>query len=125
MANRNIAILEMMAIIIACKLWGHQWRGLRLHLSCDNYACVQIINKGSARHSLLHKCLQELAWVMAKFEFQIKTVHLMGHLNKILDILSRWTVNPNLRRQFRQLNAQNKLRRVWPPLDYYLFSHSW
>ena len=46
MAQENIAILEMWAILIAIKIWKNQFRGLRFRIACDNMACVELIKKG-------------------------------------------------------------------------------
>ena len=43
---KNIAHLEMLAIIIAVKLWYKKLQGKVIHLFCDNIACVQVINAG-------------------------------------------------------------------------------
>ena len=42
----NIAHLELLAIILAIKTWASEIHGKVLHLSCDNQACVEIVNSG-------------------------------------------------------------------------------
>ena len=45
-AGRNIALLEMYAIIPALRVWSGQLKGIHFKISCDNMACVQLINCG-------------------------------------------------------------------------------
>ena len=43
----NIAHLELIAIMIAVKKWASLITGKVVHLSCDNQACITIVNTGS------------------------------------------------------------------------------
>ena len=47
----HIAAKELVPVVLAAATWGHTWRGLNLHCSCDNEVVVIVINKGSAKDS--------------------------------------------------------------------------
>ena len=42
----DINSLELLIIVVALKLWGHLWHGLRLTVRCDNKVAVIALNSG-------------------------------------------------------------------------------
>ena len=42
----DINCLELLTIIVALKLWGSRWSGLRLSVRCDNEVAVTVLNTG-------------------------------------------------------------------------------
>ena len=45
----NIVYLEMQNILIALKIWGHQWRSKIILIHCGNQAVVSILNTEELR----------------------------------------------------------------------------
>ena len=84
----NIAHLEMLAIILAIKLWGDTVSGKVVHLSCDNQACVEVINTGRASDRKLQECLRELVMLVAKKQAWLKLVYVSTTKNTLPDLLS-------------------------------------
>ena len=66
--------LELLNIIVALKLWGLWWSGLRLTVRCDNTVAVTVLNTGRCRNSFLNSCLRELFHLAAIHEFEIRAV---------------------------------------------------
>ena len=64
----SIHHLEVLAILLAARLWGSQWRGLRLLVYCDNAAVVSSLNSGRVQDSILAACLRELWFLAASHE---------------------------------------------------------
>ena len=56
----DINCLELLTIVVALKLWGHLWRGLRLTVRCENFVAVTALNSGSCRNALVNSCLREI-----------------------------------------------------------------
>ena len=83
-----IAHLEMVAIILAIKMWGEKISRKVIHLSCDNQACVEIINTGRARDRKLQECLRELVMLVAKKQAWLKLVYISTKDNTLPDLLS-------------------------------------
>ena len=51
----SIAAKEVVVIIIAVAVWGHQWQGKCVLCRSDNMAAVSVINARTAKeHSLMH-----------------------------------------------------------------------
>lgn len=48
----SIHLLEALAILVACLLWGLSWWGLRIIVQCDNEAVVSSLNSGRVQDSL-------------------------------------------------------------------------
>ena len=91
-SEQNLAIssLELLSIVVALKLWGPRWTGLRLTVRCDNEAAVTVLNTGRCRSSFMNSCLREICYFSARYEFEIRPVHVPGVSNQFADLLSRW-----------------------------------
>ena len=100
-----IAHFELMAIIIALKVWGPSYRGQRFVLHCDNQAVVEVIHNGTARDKGMQELLRQFAFQCAIGEFEVVAMHLMGALNRVPDLLSRWTLGSHIREQFEQIRS--------------------
>ena len=124
-ANDNIAHLELMAIIVAAKVWAEKLRGKIVHIHCDNQAVAQLINSGKGRNKKLLLGLRELVYCAARGEFEIKGKFIPGVSNRIPDLLSRWHVKGTFRREFRVVQKEKGLRRIFVPLEIMNFQHNW
>ena len=124
MVNNNISHLEMFTIIVAIKKWKTKLKGKRFIVSCDNEACVILLNHGRARDRILQQCLREIAFLAATYQFLIKSRHVMGIRNKIPDMLSRWYISRDSRRQFRRLKDR-PTKRVYIEDSDYKFLNDW
>ena len=83
--TRNIAILEMWAVMIGLKIWGHLLSGKYFWVHVDNEAVASVLNSGSSREPELQNALREIALIAAKHEFVIKARHIAGVSNRIPD----------------------------------------
>ena len=55
----QITILEMFAVIICLKLWGYNFKGKKIQMSCHNQSICQVVNSGKAKDEVLQDCLKE------------------------------------------------------------------
>ena len=85
MLNLSINALELLTVVIAAKVWGKKWQGMRIVIRCDNETSVTVMNTDRAYNSFLLGCLRELEFVAAKWEFEMKAVHITGVENRIPD----------------------------------------
>ena len=81
---------ELLTIVIALKLWGASWTGLRITVRCDNEAAVTVVNTGRCRNPFMNACLPEICHFAALHEFKVCAVHYPGVSNHFADLLSRW-----------------------------------
>ena len=89
---RHINGLELITIVVACKVWGRHWAGKRIIVQCDNEVSVVVVNSGRTRDNFLQGCLRELEFLAAKGQFEIRAIHIAGVCNRIPDALSRWSL---------------------------------
>lgn len=89
MGKRSIAILEMIPIVMAAIVWGHQWEGKIVQFNCDNQAVVSIINKLYSRDIGLMHLLRCLVFIAARFNFWFGAIHIEGKRNTQADLISR------------------------------------
>lgn len=115
----SIHHLEVLAILLAARLWGSQWRGLRLLVYCDNAAVVSSLNSGRVQDSILAACLRELWFLAASHEFELRAVHLSSAANRLADLLSRWHLNLKFQEEFHAKTASLNMQDVTVPLSYF------
>ena len=94
--NKNIAILEMLNILVAFRVWATMWQNKQLLIHCDNQAVVDILSKGKPRDQQLAAISRNIFMTASNFDIELKIVHVAGKNNPVADLLSRWhlTVNP-------------------------------
>ena len=86
-ADKNIAELEIRAVIVALKVWGGtKLKGQYFWVHVDNEAVATVLNSGAARDPSLQEALREITLLAARHQFIIKARHISGISNKILDL---------------------------------------
>ena len=99
----DIHHLEALAILVALRLWGHLWSGLRIRVYCDNLAVVSALASGKVKDQRLASCLRAIWFVAASHSFELRALHLPGEQNRAADLLSRWHLNDSHGRDFQAL----------------------
>ena len=87
----NIVQLEILNILVACKVWATHWANKRIKIWCDNLAVVEVLNTGKSRDETLATCARNIWMLSAMYNFDIMVYHIPGKYNTIADLLSRWT----------------------------------
>lgn len=118
--QQNIANLEMLSLLIACKHWVHLLREKKVVIGCDNKAVVDVIGSGFARDTFLQRALRELVMLCCLHAVEIHCVHVPGERNTLPDLLSRWYHGSEFRRKFRRLTANKGYRQQ--PVNPQMFS---
>ena len=99
-AARHINSLEIFTVRLACMLWGKLFRGRNILIWCDNMSTVQTIRGGNSRDPFMQNALRDILYVAAKYEFQIRVVHLDTLSNRISDSLSRFSLSEHYKEKF-------------------------
>jgi hypothetical protein len=89
----QIFAIEMYAIYIAMQFWVQSVCNNRLQLLCDNQACVQILNVGSAKDCLLLYLAHQIWYLCAKHNVQLHVNYIPSSENRLSDFLSRWNLS--------------------------------
>ena len=87
--HQQIAIKELIPIVLACALWGKRWKGATVRANCDNDAVVAVINSGYSKEPFLVHLLRTIFFLSAKFDFSLVAAHIPGHLNVLANAISR------------------------------------
>ena len=87
----NIVQLEILNILVACKVWATHWANKRIKIWCDNLAVVEVLNSWKSRDETLATCARNIWMLSAMCNFDIILFHIPGRDNTIADLLSRWT----------------------------------
>ena len=120
----GIHALEMLAVLVGVRIWGHRCEGMKIRIYCDNEAAVQVINSSKTKDSFLGSCLRELWLEVSKFGFQLQAVHLPGEENRVADWLSRWEFGDVYRNAFMGFISDDpsKYSEVYIPSHLFEFS---
>ena len=86
----NIAIKELLPIVLAVRLWSDQLSNKRLLLFVDNMSIVHCINKLSSKEPTIMKLLRQLVVTAMSNNIHIAAKHIIGRHNVIADLLSRF-----------------------------------
>ena len=117
----NIAIKELIPIVIAAKIWGVNWLRHRVMCRCDNMAVVECLKKRSCKDHHLSFLLQELSLAAILHSFTFTAVHIPGVKNKEADALSRFDFQaffnaaPTANRAPEQIHVEMLNGLLFPP----------
>ena len=85
----------MLNVVIALRLWGSQWRHIRISIFCDKHSVVQVIRSGKTKDPFLALCMRNVWLLTAHNDIKIEVNHMPGIKNTIADTLSRiYSPNP-------------------------------
>ncbi|CAH1257542.1 Hypp1851 [Branchiostoma lanceolatum] len=93
--------LEMLAVVVACKVWCAAWAGCTINIACDNTVTVYVINSGRSTDTFMQACARELVYLQATNDFRLYAHHIPGVDNRLADFLSRWHTDPSYQTQFQ------------------------
>ena len=87
--KKNIAYLELLAVVVVCKVCIKEVRGKSILIKCDNEAVSKVLNSGRARDPLLLMLMREMVFVAAG-SFEFRAIYWPGWKNILPDLLSKW-----------------------------------
>ena len=87
--SEQIAIKELIPIVLSCTIWGKHWKAMTIQANCDNDAVVSIINSGYSREPFLMHLLRCIFFTSTKFNFTTTAAHIPGRHNTLADAISR------------------------------------
>ena len=115
---------EMLAVLIAVRVWGPRLQGMKVQIYCDNEPAVHVINSGRTKDAFMGSCIRELWLEVSKYSFQLRAVHLPGEENRVPDWLSRWDCGQKYRDLFSNFIAgeREKYKEICIHSDLFKFS---
>lgn len=96
----HINALELFTIVVALKHWAPQLQGRKFIVACDNSAAVTVISSNASKDPFMQRCLRQLWFTSALFDFEVRALHVPGKHNQFADCLSRWHSDPSARDSF-------------------------
>jgi len=89
----NIAVKELLPIVISAGVWGRHWSWGHICFHTDNIAVSALIKSGSSADPLTMHLIRCLCFYAAYFRFSYSAEHIPGILNTAADVLSRNNVS--------------------------------
>ena len=94
--NVNIAIKELLPIVLAVRYWFKELANQRILFFCDNEAIVAVINKQSSKEPTIMSLIRTLVMSALTNNIHFVAKHIPGKRNIIADLLSRSQVHKAL-----------------------------
>ena len=85
----TITVKELLPILIASAVWGHQWAGHRVQCHCDSEAVMAVLKSRTSKHPHLMHLLRCLFFIEACYDLEVTCTHIPGIDNELADDLSR------------------------------------
>ena len=120
-----IAHLELLAFIVALKAWLHLICNTKFVVRLDNMVAILAINTGHSKDPFINAGLQEIAFLSAMHNFEVRAHHIPGATNPVPDLFSHWDLGDVARQQFNMLNQDNHLTRTPTEAQWFQFIHEW
>ena len=124
-AEWSINELELLAIMVALKIWSAQLKAERFKIHCDNTTAVAAMNLSRVRNKNLQACMREISYLAAISEFEVLVVHVEGTSNILPDLLSRWHLGQSHRDRFEMLTQDMSTSEVYVSTDTFSFTGEW
>ena len=80
----------MWNVLVAVRMWGHQWSSGSFNIKCDNEAVVSVVNTDATRDYVLGTMARNIWLETASRDIKLKLNHIAGKDNGCADLLSRW-----------------------------------
>ena len=96
-------LFQLFTIIVSLKHWGHQLWGCKFIIVCDTPAVVAVINSTTSKDPFMQRCLRQLWFTAALFDFEVRALHVTGKHNQFVDCLSRRHSDTSARDLYHQI----------------------
>ena len=84
-----IAPKELVPVVMACAVWGREWRGQLVRVHCDNEAVVAVLNSGYSKDEHMMQLVRTLFFFLAEWDIWLHACHIPGERNVVADAISR------------------------------------
>ena len=99
----SIVHLEILNILVVCKIWASHWENKKIQIFCDNLAVVEVLMSGRTRDDTLATCARNIWLLSALYNIHFTFSHIAGVQNTTADLLSRWGNSHNDWNKLQQL----------------------
>ena len=99
--NWHIADLELLCHLVAIRLWGSTWTGLKIYGLTDSEPCELLLRHGRSRVNLRLSMARAISSLEHRFNFQWVSGPIRSKDNVLPDCASRWR-DPERRNTFWQ-----------------------
>ncbi|CAC5400947.1 unnamed protein product [Mytilus coruscus] len=90
---RNLALFELIPVILTLYLWGELLRNKKICFNIDNLALVSTVNKRTSKDKQIMKFIRPLVLLTMLNNIQFTAVRIKGSENKIADAISRFQMD--------------------------------
>ena len=85
----SLVVKELIPVVLAAAIFGHQWSGKVIQFKIDNAAVVQVIEATYAKNSHLMHLVRLFVFYASYYDFWFTASHIPGVTNTYVDALSQ------------------------------------
>lgn len=85
---RDLTFLELIPVVIAIELWGHDLQNKKVSFRVDNLSLVSVINKQSSKNKRVMELVRHFVFRLMLHNVLFKAKHIASIDNNIADSLS-------------------------------------
>ena len=89
-SHTNIAVKELLPIVLAVQFWGPIMANSRMLFMCDNMSIVAVINSRTSKDRSIMDLLRKVAIATMSHNIHFAAKHIPGKFNSAADALSRF-----------------------------------
>ena len=90
----NIAVKELLPIVLAVRLWAPLLTNSRILFMCDNMSIVDVINSHTSKDAAIMRLLRQFVVATMLNNILFAAKHIAGKSNSVADALSRFQEGP-------------------------------
>ena len=87
--GRNITLKEILPVVLACAIWGQEWKGTTVVAHVDNQGAVAVLNAGYSKEGQIMHLMRCLFFITTWCQFRLRAVYIPGRMNQAADAISR------------------------------------
>ena len=87
--GRNITLKEILPVVLACAIWGQEWKGTTVVAHVDNQGAVAVLNAGYSKEGQIMHLMRCLFFITTWCQFRLRAVYILGRMNQAADAISR------------------------------------
>lgn len=111
----NIAIKELLPIVLAVRVWGSLMANSRILFMTDNQSIVYIINSQTSKDEKMMELVRSLVVCCMKHNIDFRAKHIPGKFNVTADLLSRFQTEKALRGSATLKGTKQQIPEEWLP----------
>ena len=86
----HINILELLAVVLSCAIWGGEWNTSHVLIHCDNSSVCDVVTAKRSKDEVMNHLLMLLHYIQIRYGFDLSIAYINTKDNIDADDISRF-----------------------------------